>query len=146
VTVRDKNAAYLRVLKAAKALEGNVGVGWFQGQHPSGFGLAELAAVHEYGSGRVPARAPLAVSFDRSEAALSQVIEGVAGRVIDGELTAEQALDQIGSLHASQIQNTIAEGLDPPNSTMTVEMKGSSTPLIDTGRLRQSVTWARDVG
>ena len=39
------------------------------------------------------------------------------------------------------VQKTIKEGSFVPNAPSTIRKKGSDKPLIDTGRLRQSVNY-----
>jgi hypothetical protein len=34
--------------------------------------------------------------------------------------------------------------MTPPNSPVTIALKGSSKPLIDTGEMRGAVTWKVD--
>ena len=47
----------------------------------------------------------------------------------------------IGAYAADVIQQRIVDLKDPPNSPITILLKGSSNPLIDQGHMRQSVTW-----
>ncbi|MCD8364444.1 MAG: hypothetical protein LUC83_01265, partial [Clostridiales bacterium] len=55
--------------------------------------------------------------------------------------TAEQALKQIGLLQKSLVQDQITNGDYTPNAKSTIRKKGSAHPLIDTGRMRQSVNF-----
>ena len=47
----------------------------------------------------------------------------------------------MGAVMTGHIQYTLTELRDPPNAPATIKAKRSSNPLIDTGRLRSSVTW-----
>lgn len=51
-----------------------------------------------------------------------------------------QSLDRLGLMAAGDIQRRIADLRDPPNAASTVDRKGSSNPLIDTGEMRQKVS------
>ena len=42
------------------------------------------------------------------------------------------------------MQEAISAGIDPPNAESTIKAKGSSTPLVDDGTLRQSITYVID--
>ena len=53
----------------------------------------------------------------------------------------EQILKKIGIFQKDLIQEKITEGEFAPNAASTVKKKGSSKPLIDTGRMRQSVNY-----
>jgi hypothetical protein len=44
------------------------------------------------------------------------------------------------------IKQRIANGIAPPNSPYTIARKGSSKPLIDTGQLRNSITYQVEIG
>ena len=62
-------------------------------------------------------------------------------KVVDGELTANELMNHLGLRIQRDVQRTIRNLSDPPNSPITIHNKKSSNPLIDTGRLRQSVTY-----
>ena len=47
----------------------------------------------------------------------------------------------VGAYAADVIQQRIVDLKEPPNSPITIALKGSSNPLVDTGHMRQSVTW-----
>ena len=55
--------------------------------------------------------------------------------------SAEQVLKEIGIFQKDLIQEKITEGSFTPNAASTVRKKGSNKPLIDTGRMRQSVNY-----
>lgn len=51
------------------------------------------------------------------------------------------ALEIIGQISVSKVQQYMTQLKTPPNAQSTIDKKGSSNPLIDTGELRQSVTY-----
>lgn len=55
-----------------------------------------------------------------------------------------RSLNRLGAMAQGDIQAEITSLTAPPNSAVTIERKGSSKPLIDTGQLRASVTWKVD--
>lgn len=153
VVVRDRGAAKLvqTITDPSKAVV-DVGVigsaGDAQAQDGE-FTVAQLAEWHEFGVG-VPQRSFLRAWADAETAKIEQVIRGLTKRIIEGKLTREQALEQFGAWAAGQVQAFISAGrvvpvperadgltLDPT----TIARKGSSIPLIDTGQLRQSITY-----
>ena len=72
--------------------------------------------------------------------ASKQVLLGVfTGKSIAG--IKRDALANLGALAQGDIQAEITALRSPPNSPVTVKLKGSSKPLIDSGELRASVTW-----
>jgi hypothetical protein len=58
-----------------------------------------------------------------------------------GGASAESILKKIGIFQKDLMQVEITEGGFEPNAASTVKRKGSSVPLIDTGRMRQSVNY-----
>ena len=54
---------------------------------------------------------------------------------------AEQILKELGLFQKDLMQNEIITGDFVPNAPSTIRRKGSSKPLIDTGRMRQAVNY-----
>lgn len=103
--------------------------------------MAELGEIHEFGLG-VPQRSFIAGWFDENESRLRAQTMGMAKKYAQGTLESlEQGYEQLGNLYVGEIQRRIAEGIDPPLAPSTIQRKGSSTPLIDTGQLRSSITY-----
>ena len=55
--------------------------------------------------------------------------------------TAETVLKRVGALGVRLVQEKIVSGSFKPNAPSTIRKKGSDKPLIDTGRMRQSVKY-----
>ena len=55
--------------------------------------------------------------------------------------SAQDILEKIGVFQKGLIQRKIVDGTFEPNAPSTIRKKGSSRPLIDTGRMRQSVNF-----
>jgi hypothetical protein len=65
----------------------------------------------------------------------------IARGILEDKLEAKQAMGLMGVLVTSAIQEQIANGVPPPNAEETIDRKGSSTPLINHGQLRQSIAY-----
>jgi len=106
--------------------------------------LAEVAALHEFGAPEagIPQRSFIRATLDERKADIERLLVAVATRVAKGELTEEQGLQQVGAKVAGWVKARIAQGIAPALAESTVAAKGSSTPLIDTGQLRSSITHA----
>ncbi len=89
----------------------------------------------------IPERSFIRTTFDEQEKAWIKFTEKRLEKVIGGRMRSRDMLNQIGAKMSSDIQETIKDISSPENSDMTVERKGSSNPLIDSGRMRQSITW-----
>ena len=101
---------------------------------------AEVAAWNHFGTDKIPARPFLDVAIVKNKRAVSAAAE----EVLAGGGSVSLAVDAMGAMAAGKVQQYIGDTfIPPPNSPKTIERKGSSHPLIDTGQLRQSITWQR---
>lgn len=118
-----------------------------QAQHDSesGMTMIELAAVHEFGSpaAGIPERSFIRRTFREKEKQVVKVTAALAKAVVDGRLSVGQALGQLGAWAAAEVKKTVTAGphIPPPLKQATIDRKGSDRPLVDTGRLVDSVQW-----
>lgn len=106
-----------------------------------GVQVIDVAQWNEFGTERIPARSFIRAWFDEYQPQNQAVARRMATSVLKGMRTTKQAMEALGVLFVGQIQQRIAAGIDPANAESTIRRKGSSTPLIDTGQLRSSVTY-----
>jgi phage gpG-like protein len=146
VKIDPAYARIMRELRAAKGAYVTVGV---QGADANigaseDLNLAAIATVNEFGTkdGRIPPRPFMRNAWDKNQEALRVVQRKALEQVVDGKRTAADGLALIGAWFQAAVQNEIASNTPPPNAPRTIEMKGSSRTLIDTGRLRQGITYA----
>lgn len=135
----DTKAHKAKIKKAGLVL--TVGVHGDAGAHSGdGISLPELAAIHEYGLG-VPARPFLGPFAEKSRESVTRRIgEAIANGLVKGG-DALAGIRILGEWCVGQIKAAIAAGIPQPNAPSTVARKGSSKPLIDTGQLRNSITY-----
>lgn len=105
-----------------------------------GTDVCDVAAWNELGTEHSPSRPFLRKSVDENEAKINSFLQSQRRALINGT-PAEQILKEIGIFQKDLIQEKITEGSYEPNAPSTVKRKGSSKPLIDTGRMRQSVDY-----
>jgi hypothetical protein len=153
VKVVDKDHGWAAMLRRVKqARDGRVKVGVLAddpkgGADHEGLTVAELAAVLHFGTDTIPARPFLAMAFEEQREALSQMGGALMSKVISGEMEQDKALGVIGLKLSTEAKKVISEGARlAPNAPATVAAKGSSRPLVDTGRLINAITWAIDKG
>jgi hypothetical protein len=152
VKLSDKGLKSFRDLFGRKTAYLKVGVFGDKGNAQAANGsitVAELAAIHEFGLG-VPERSFLRSYFDANEALLTSAIVRLTKSLIDQVLknkkpaTVQQqsnVLNKLGLFIVGGIQARISAGeITPPLAESTIARKGSSTPLIDTGQLRSSIS------
>ncbi len=119
----------------------------------------DLALIHEFGAPAVgiPERSFLRSTFNEGKTSYISMLRTLLGRVLDERrarkkaglrMTLRKALDIVGLKMAidSKKKITEGEGIPPPLKPATVARKGSSRPLVDTGRLLNSITHAVVVG
>lgn len=89
----------------------------------------------------IPERSFVRSTFDEKQKKWELKFEFLIGVMIDLQMTAEEVLDALGIEASGDVQRKMTDLQTPPNAPITVANKGSSNPLIDTGRMRQAVTW-----
>lgn len=147
MSTRDRDLGLERILEEMRALDGavvKVGIQDDAGVHDeSNLTIAEIAYINEYGTsdGRIPARPAHRQAFDDNQNSLSNIKARLVKGVQNGRIDSTRALKILGETHQANIQDSITNLSTPANAPATIERKGSSNPLIDTGQTRQSVRY-----
>jgi hypothetical protein len=143
--VVDRDRGYIALRKTLLGLRSQavrVGIrGEKGGQRPDPKGptVAEYATMNEFGTAHVPERSAFRAAFDANEEQYVRRFRDGLKLVLDGKDTIERFLGIIGLQVVSDIQSRIEAGPFVPNSPYTIRRKGSSKPLIDTARLKNSI-------
>lgn len=124
-----------------------VGIHEDAGNHPdSGMTNAQLGALLNYGNphntlfGNPAPIPPREWLIPGVQSATPDVLDIIRSGIEKGtDITT--ILEQVGAIAAGATQQYMTDLKDPPNAPYTIEQKGSSNPLIDTGALRASVTY-----
>lgn len=144
VKIRDRmtpeGRKFQRTLKELEKLQVRVGFQHGKATEDDGTDICDVAAWNELGTVRIPSRPFLRKSVDENEGKIRSFLKEKAEDIVDGA-TAEQILKEIGIFQKDLIQEKITSGSFSPNAESTVRQKGSSIPLIDSGRMRQSVNY-----
>lgn len=90
---------------------------------------------------RIPERSFIRSGFDDREDKIRNEANKLLKRVLSFELDVGRFFDALGEIVVGQLQEYMTDLKTPPNHPFTVRQKGSSNPLIDTGRLRQSIAF-----
>lgn len=126
-----------------------VNVGFPEGPtETDGTPIALIAATHEFGSPTrgIPERSFLRSALNENLAKYVRLNKVNLVRVLRGQLTAEQALGQLGEMAKGHVQHRIRDGKFAPLKSATIAHKGSSKPLIDSGNMMQAVTYVVEAG
>ncbi len=132
--------AFFEELKKLVSMEVCVGFQAGQASH-DGVDMCDIAMWNELGTVRSPSRPFLrqSVEGEFGENAIGFLEEQVEA-IMEGA-SAEMCLKQIGVFQKGQVQESILSGDFTPNAPSTVKKKGSSQPLIDEGKMLQSVNY-----
>lgn len=131
---------FQKMLKDLGALEVRVGFQHGKATEEDGTDVCDVAAWNELGTVNMPSRPFLRKSVDENEGKINSFLQSKKDDLVSG-VSAEQVLKEIGLFQKDLIQEKITNGSFAPNAESTVKKKGSSKPLIDTGRMRQSVNY-----
>lgn len=157
-TTKDK---FPDMIKTAKSLNGRkVNVGCLRGDH------AWLASIHEYGCNipvtdekraflhskgihlkksttviKIPERSFLRSGHDNHIDEVLKKADKLLGLVVGGQMDEEQLFEAVGEMLATKIKTYARNLSSPPNSSFTIEKKGSSNPLVNTGNMIAGITY-----
>ena len=112
-----------------------------------GVNIAQYAAWNEYGvPGKkklwaIPPRPFIRGWVENNAEQIKATQERLLKRVSEGKMDAETAIKRLGEFARSGIKRYIRDGNFTPNADITKRRKGSSQPLIDTGTMRNSVSY-----
>lgn len=142
--VRDRltpqGRRFQQMLRDLAKLEVRIGFQQGDATEEDGTDICDVAAWNELGTVNMPARPFLRRSVDDNEGRINSFLQSKKRDLINGR-SGEQILKEIGIFQKDLIQEKISSGDFAPNAPSTARKKGSSKPLIDTGRMRQSVNY-----
>lgn len=148
--VTDRDLGLKDIMKGLKELTGIVVKVGVQGaaaeKTVKGVRVVDYATDNEYGTSVIPARSFIRSTFDDNEGFKEQ-LDTAFKSVVDQKDRPYAAMARVGIIARDDIIAKI-NLTDPrwrPLSPETVKRKKSAKPLIDTGRLKQSITYAYEV-
>lgn len=111
--------------------------------------MALIAATQEFGTtkaGRgnkvtIPPRPFMRPALFNNRRKLSTLTKKLSTDILDGSRTVNSGLSLIGEFMVNSIKKAINDVDSPANAPSTIAAKGSSKPLIDTGRMKNSVSY-----
>jgi hypothetical protein len=103
--------------------------------------VAEVGAFHEFGTRHIPQRSFIRAWFDEAVASgeIADLLRSQLKLAVAGKLPLDQALERVALKCQASVQKRITKRIPPPLAQSTIDRKGSSVPLIDTGQLRASI-------
>jgi len=144
VQIETPKKILARIMELKKLKKKSVAVGFPKGfnAYPNGTPVAMVATVHEFGSAvrNIPPRPYLRPTLQKNNFYKS-LRKMTFIKVMRGELNPDVAMHQLGDTIANDIKDEIVAVSSPSLDRKTIEKKGSTNPLIDTGHLLHSVTY-----
>lgn len=152
VTVTDKDLGLKAIVKEIKKAHSKVvHVGIQSGDlYDDGTSIADIAFYNEFGTHLIPSRPFMRQTFEKRKSELYKRLDAEYAAIVSGKKPALLSLNLLGAWYQQQIQNEILDGDFVPNAPSTIARKEAKRrkgakdpvkPLIDTGRMRQSVRY-----
>jgi hypothetical protein len=112
-----------------------------------GVSIAQYASYNEFGvpgkkkKWRIPPRPFIRGFVENKSEEIKATQERLFKLVSEGKMSAETAIKRLGQFAQDGIKRHIMDGDFEPNAEATIQRKGSSRPLMDTGTMRNSVRY-----
>lgn len=90
---------------------------------------------------KIPERSFLRSGHDECVDEILNMTEKAISQVISGKMGSHKLIDWVGEQMATHIKEYAASLSTPPNHPYTVDQKGSSNPLNDTGGMINGISW-----
>ena len=84
----------------------------------------------------IPERSFMRAGFDSRQKKIQKQAEKLIADVLMMKTKAKPAMESLGQIMVTQIQDYLTALSSPPNHPATIKNKGSSNPLINSGKLR----------
>lgn len=129
-----------KVIKECDDKEICVGFNASSGTEEDGTSIVDIAAWNEFGTENIPSRPFMRDTMRNNREEINSFLASSMKRMMNGS-EPEKVMNQVGSKVKGMMQKEIRDGEFEPNKPSTIAKKGSDKPLIDTGRMRQSVIY-----
>lgn len=153
-TARVKRVKHVDLSKVQTSLRGpkKVNVGLVSGESDSDeimkgiwneFGTKGGASGGGWG-GPIPERPFLRNAMRDNGAKYRHGMKTSAVKLLRAETTLKTVLAKLGRDAELDVKDSIVSLSSPPNSPVTIAMKGSSNPLVNTGAMKDAIRWKID--
>lgn len=109
--------------------------------HTEGMSVADIGSIHEFGApaAGIPARSFIRGWYDEKQDEIQAILRTELGQVVAGKRPLAQALERSALRLEGSVKERIRQHIPPPLAPATIARKGSSTPLVDRGQLRNAI-------
>lgn len=147
VEIKQRDPGWLKRLLQRYSSDSVLAVGYPASEtggirYPDGTPVVLVAAVNNFGSSTrgIPDRPFMSEGAEPAIEATAPIAAALIPALNAGRATVEDILGDMGPFAEAAFKEKITQGPWEPNADSTVAEKGSSSPLIDTGLLRNSLT------
>lgn len=141
--VRDIDHGFDKLIRGMEGLDSHsvkVGIQSDAGEH-DGVDLVDIAVWNEFGTKTIPARPFMRHTAENQADNASKVGDRYVGLVIEGKLNPVEVYKRIGEWYQGVQRDAVRSGPWVPNAPSTIAKKGSSRPLIDTGKMVNAIRY-----
>ena len=141
--IKDIDKGFSKIIKEIASWKNTkVKIGLFKEEGKNdGEYIADYAYANEFGEGNVPSRPFIRNTFDENQSDWSDSLQENLGKVIEGKIDSNNIFSLLGERAVDDVKKTISNNLPPPNAESTIKKKGSSKTLIDSGAMRNAVSY-----
>lgn len=134
-------ARFAKAIKSAKDTKLEVGLFRDTGKN-DGVYIADYAYANEFGTEAIPSRPFLRTTFDENEENWSEFFNRKLEQVFNEKISLDDAISLLAEKAVDDVKNTISNrNFLPKLNEETIKKKGSSKTLVDTGTMRNSVSY-----
>lgn len=143
MSVKVIDRGWNKLMKGFKELDGStLKVGLQEGDtNAEGISLAKIAAIHEFGTTKIPSRPFMRQTYTSNVAELKSIVGRGYDAAYEGRVSVNLALQTIGTWYQEKMKAQIRAGNFTPLKPETIKAKGSSAPLIDTATMLNSIRY-----
>lgn len=142
--VRDKltpeGKKFFAALQSIGDLQVRIGFQAGEAEH-EGVDLCDIAMFNELGTIHIPSRPFMRDTVDNHQDEILDYIVKWSKKCLEGSMETHEMMMNIGMLVKGLMQKEIVRGDFVPNAETTIKRKGSDKPLIDSGLMRESVSY-----
>lgn len=145
--MRDDRKEWDRILQGLNLLKGKKLIICIDENktYENGVKVETVAMWLEYGKDEFevhyPARPFFRTTFDINVDKINRVFVNQVGQLLEGRVTAEQVLHNVGKYVVNKVKDMIINGQYESLAPSTIRRKGSDKPLVDTRTLYDSVIY-----
>lgn len=103
--------------------------------------IVNRAAWNNFGTINIPERPFMSNAFEDNRSKYVEALRVSAPKVLRGDVEIGQVTSKLGIVFSDDIREEIVNLDSPANALSTIKKKGSSNPLIDSGEMKNSVTY-----